>query len=188
MSKQTSSDSSMKLKRPQRPQRLSLLLGFWLLLMWIVLWGDFSWANLISGIVIVLIISAAVPMPRLPNTALDVNFGALCKLFAVWAWEFFTASMSVAWIAIRPSSPPPSAVITVPLRFRDDITLATGMALINLQPGGLIVDVDKQKKTVTMHILDASSTGKLARTREQLANFECRLVRAFENREVGADG
>lgn len=192
MSKNSAPETGPKSTRAKRPPRLSLLLGIWLLLMWVALWGNFSWANIISGIIIVLLISVAVPMPRLPNTALDINIGALCTLFIIWAWEFFTSSLSVAWIAVRPSPPPPSAVITVPLRFRDDITLATGMALINLQPGGLIVDVDKRKKTVTMHILDASSTGTLEGTRGRLAAFERRLIRALENREVsvevGVDG
>ena len=70
------------------------------------------------------------------------------------------------------------------MRTNDDISLTTAMALINLQPGGIIVDIDKREKTLTMHILDASSTGKVAEQINQLTRIERRVIRAFENRDV----
>ena len=70
------------------------------------------------------------------------------------------------------------------MRTNDDISLTTAMALINLQPGGIIVDIDKRKKTLTMHLLDASSTGKVAEQINQLTRIERRVIRAFENRDV----
>lgn len=70
------------------------------------------------------------------------------------------------------------------MRTNDDISLTTAMALINLQPGGIIVDIDKRKKTLTMHILDASSTSKVAEQINQLTRIERRVIRAFENRDV----
>lgn len=170
--------------KPTRASRPSFILFAWLVLMWIILWGEISWGNLIGGIGVATLIAIIVPMPRFPVGELKFNINALVRLFASWSIDFVIASFQVAWIAVRRADPPPSAIIHVPMRTKEDFTLATAMALINLQPGGIIIDIDKETHLLTMHILDASSTSKVDKTIAQLTRFERRIVRAFENRDV----
>ena len=65
------------------------------------------------------------------------------------------------------------------MRTRDDLSLASAIALINLQPGGLAIDIDNRRKTVTMHP-DGSSTGRIDKTIRQLGRLEWQVIRAFE--------
>ena len=147
-----------------------------------MLWGEVTFANVLSGILVATLLNLAMPIP--PSSALDINFGGMVRLFGSWTIDFVKASISVSWLAIRRADPPPTAIIKVPMRTNDDISLTTAMALINLQPGGIIVDIDKREKTLTMHILDASSTSKVAEQINQLTRIERRVIRAFENRDV----
>lgn len=166
----------------KRPPRISILLFLFTLIIWVMLWGELTFANVLSGILVATLLNLAMPIP--PSSELDINFGGMVRLFGSWAIDFVKASVNVAWLAIRRADPPPTAIIKVPMRTNDDISLATAMALINLQPGGIIVDIDKREKTLTMHLLDASSTGKVAEQINQLTRIERRVIRAFENRDV----
>lgn len=166
----------------KRPPRISILLFLLTLILWVMLWGEVTFANVLSGILVATLLNLAMPIP--PNSALDINFGGMVRLFGSWTIDFVKASISVSWLAIRRADPPPTAIIKVPMRTNDDISLTTAMALINLQPGGIIVDIDKREKTLTMHILDASSTSKVAEQINQLTRIERRVIRAFENRDV----
>ena len=166
----------------KRPPRISILLFLFTLIIWVMLWGEVTFPNVLSGILVATLLNLAMPIP--PNSALDINFGGMVRLFGSWTIDFVKASISVSWLAIRRADPPPTAIIKVPMRTNDDISLTTAMALINLQPGGIIVDIDKREKTLTMHILDASSTSKVAEQINQLTRIERRVIRAFENRDV----
>lgn len=166
----------------KRPPRISILLFLFTLIIWVMLWGEVTFANVLSGILVATLLNLAMPIP--PNSALDINFGGMVRLYGSWTIDFVKASISVSWLAIRRADPPPTAIIKVPMRTNDDISLTTAMALINLQPGGIIVDIDKREKTLTMHILDASSTSKVAEQINQLTRIERRVIRAFENRDV----
>lgn len=166
----------------KRPPRISILLFLFTLIIWVMLWGEVTFANVLSGILVATLLNLAMPIP--PNSALDINFGGMVRLFGSWTIDFVKASISVSWLAIRRADPPPTAIIKVPMRTNDDISLTTAMALINLQPGGIIVDIDKREKTLTIHILDASSTSKVAEQINQLTRIERRVIRAFENRDV----
>lgn len=170
-----------------RRARPSALMFAWLVAMWLLLWGEATAANVLSGVAVAAAVSLALPMPRVPVRAIDVKWPAMATLAATFAIDFTRASLSVAWLAVRRADPPPSAIVRTPMRTRDDLTLATAVALINLQPGGIVTDIDKRTGMLTMHILDGSSTGRIDATLGQLAAMERRVIRAFEDRDP-ADG
>ncbi|WP_295624845.1 Na+/H+ antiporter subunit E [uncultured Corynebacterium sp.] len=168
----------------RRRERPSLILFVWIIVMWQLLWGELTWANLFGGIAVATLISIFTPMPSVPVSDIDVNWPAMIKLFATFFVDFVVASFTVAWLAIRREDPPPSAAVEIPMRTRDDLTLASAIALINLQPGGLVVDIDNRRQTVIMHLLDGSSTGRIDRTVRQLGRLERQVIKAFENRDL----
>lgn len=180
------SDTAKRDRREERRKsRPSFILFIWIVIMWQLLWGEITWANVFGGIGVALLISIFVPMPRVPVSDIRVNWPAMIKLFATFFVDFIVASFTVAWLAVRRQDPPPSAVVEIPMRTRDDLTLASAIALINLQPGGLVIDIDNRRKTVTMHLLDGSSTGRIDKTIGQLARLERQVIRAFESRDIG---
>lgn len=187
MTSMTFRDRARAARERARDNRPSLLMFVSLVVMWQLLWGEVTVGNVVGGVLVASFVAVVVPMPRLPVTALRINWWAMVKLFVGWFIEFFVASLRVAWLAVRTADPPPSAIITVPMRTSDDITLASAVALINLQPGGIVTDIDRTNQTLTMHILDGSSSGLVDRTAGDLARMERRVIRAFEDRDP-ADG
>lgn len=171
-------------REERRKSRPSFILFLWIVVMWQLLWGEVTWANIFGGIGVGLLISIFVPMPRVPVSDIDVHWPSMIKLFATFFVDFIVASFTVAWLAVRRQDPPPSAVVEIPMRTRDDLSLASAIALINLQPGGLAIDIDNRRKTVTMHLLDGSSTGRIDKTIRQLGRLEWQVIRAFESRDI----
>ncbi|MFD5869425.1 Na+/H+ antiporter subunit E [Corynebacterium sp. NPDC060344] len=169
-------------REERRKARPSFILFLWIVVMWQLLWGEITWANIFGGIGVALLISVFLPMPRVPVSDIDVNWPAMIVLFATFVKDFIVASFTVAWLAVRRQDPPPSAIVEVPMRTRDDLTLASAIALINLQPGGLVIDIDNRRKTILMHLLDGSSTGRIDDTVAHLGRMERQVVKAFENR------
>ena len=171
-------------REERRKSRPSFILFLWIVVMWQLLWGEVTWANIFGGIGVGLLISIFVPMPRVPVSDIDVHWPSMIKLFATFFVDFIVASFTVAWLAVRRQDPPPSAVVEIPMRTRDDLSLASAIALINLQPGGLVIDIDNRRKTDTMHLLDGSSTGRIDKTIRQLGRLEWQVIRAFESRDI----
>lgn len=168
----------------RRARRPSFLVFVWLVVMWQLLWGEVTWANLAGGIGVALLVTVLLPMPRVPLSAVRVNWPAMVVLFATFLWDFLKASVTVAVTAVRRADPPPSAIVDIPMRTDEDLTLASAIALINLQPGGIVIDVDTSRHLLTMHLLDGSSTGRIEASIADLAKMERQVIKAFENRDV----
>ncbi|MBV7295958.1 Na+/H+ antiporter subunit E [Corynebacterium sp. TAE3-ERU12] len=169
-----------------RRNKPPIVMFTWLVLLWLLLVGEVTVGNIVAGVGIAAVVALVLPMPRVPTGGLDVNWPAMATLLVSFTVEFITASCAVAWLAMRRSAQPCGAVVQVPMRTRDDLTLASAVALISLQPGGLVMKVDRQHHLLTIHILDASTTGRVDRAVGKLAAMERRVVRAFENRDVNA--
>ena len=90
----------------KRPPRISILLFLFTVIIWVMLWGEVTFANVLSGILVATLLNLAMPIP--PNSALDINFGGMVRLFGSWTIDFVKASISVSWLAIRRADPPPT--------------------------------------------------------------------------------
>lgn len=174
-------------KSERKARRPSFLVFLWLVIMWQLLWGEVTWANVFGGIAVALAVTVLVPMPRVPLGDIHVNWPAMVVLFATFLVDFLKASFTVAWTAIRRADPPPCAIVDIPMRTDEDLTRASAIALINLQPGGIVIDIDATKHRLTMHLLDGSSTGRIDKAVDNLAKMERQVIKAFENRDVNTE-
>ncbi|QGU01231.1 putative monovalent cation/H+ antiporter subunit E [Corynebacterium kalinowskii] len=152
----------------------------WITLMWCLMYGEFSWANVIGGLLVGVAIVLLFPLPALPIAALGVRWGALVGLGWFFVKDLVDSSIRVSILALRPSSQPPSAIIKVPMRVQEDFVFSLAVSLLNLTPGGSVMELDISGRMLTMHILNARSTGELQRSIDGIAELEKRLIRVFE--------
>ncbi len=149
----------------------------WLVLVWNLLWGDFSWVNLVGGLLVAAVVLLFFPLP-------PVTFGgrirprALLTFLLRFAAELVAASLHVARIAVQPGYVPRGAIIAVRLRVRTDLNLALTAEVISLVPGTLIIDVDRGEGVLFVHLLDVHGPRDLAAGRKQVLTIERRIVRA----------
>ncbi|TWH68967.1 multisubunit sodium/proton antiporter, MrpE subunit (TC 2.A.63.1) [Micromonospora olivasterospora] len=149
----------------------------WLALIWNLLWGRFSWGNVLAGLLVAAAVLTFFPLP-------PVTFGgrvrpwALLALAGRFVVELVGASVHVAWIAVRPGYRPRGAIIAVPLRVRTDLNLALTAEAVSLVPGTLILEVDRERGLLYVHVLDVRGPRDLTDSRDRVLATEARIVRA----------
>ncbi len=162
-----------------RLHELPLLLG--LLLTWMLLWREFSWLSLVSGVVVSII---AMRLFYLPPVVLAGRFNVWWALryLGYFLWHLALASVQVAWLAIRPGPPPRTAIIAARLRTRSEFVLTLVALTISLIPGSLVVEVDRFGSTLYLHVLNTPTQREIRLMRAQIARIEGLLVRTLGSR------
>ena len=148
---------------------------------WVLLWGDLSWANVLSGVALGALVGLAFPLPSV-GTAGTLRPGPLARLVGRFVGDLVVASFQVAWIAVRPGPTPRGGLVSVPLRSTSDLFIATTAGLSSMVPGTVVVDLDKSDGTLRLHVLDLAGSGGPEGVRESMRALEERLLRTFATR------
>lgn len=150
-------------------KRVHPLAILWLIVMWILLWGDLSLGNLLAGLCLALFITMALPLPEVPVHMRTIRWFKLFKLMVSFHRDLVLSSIRVAIIALQRSPQPPAAIVKLPFAINDDLIFSFGVSLLNLQPGGTVTDIILQERAIVVHFLDGSSESTIAR---EIANVE----------------
>lgn len=151
----------------------------WLVLVWILLWGNFSAANIISGLAIALLVTVLLPMPPVPVEG-RVHPISLVNLIIKVAWYLVLSSTQMAWLAIRPGRPPVTAVLRAHLNLKSDLVLALAVSIMNLIPGSIVLEIDQVRRLIYVHVIDASTDHAVNKFYRQVAQVEKLLIATFE--------
>lgn len=151
----------------------------WLMLVWVLLWGKATPANIIAGFAVALVITLMLPLPAVPVEG-RVHPLSLMKLVAVVAYQLVLSSLQVAWLAIRPGPPPLTAVLRAHLAVKSDLVLALAVNIFNLVPGSIVLEIDQERRLLYMHVLDVGNDKAVDRFHRQVAQTQRLLVAAFE--------
>lgn len=160
--------------------RWRVVLG--LTVVWLLLWGSVTPTLVLGGLITSVLVLLLFPFPRAPwrwtlrpwpTTTLVLRFAA----------DMLRASVQVAWLAVRPSAPPPSAVVRVPLVTRSELLLTATAELVSLVPGSLLVELDSEAPALYIHVLDARSPERIERAIAAVHEQERRVVEAWAPRD-----
>ncbi|WFE49701.1 Na+/H+ antiporter subunit E [Micromonospora sp. WMMD1155] len=149
----------------------------WLVLVWILLWGDVNWANLVGGLLVGTAVLFFYPLPAVTFGG-RLRPGALLVFAGRFVVELVRASIHIARIAVQPGYRPRGAIIAVQLRVRTDLNLALTAEAVSLVPGTLIIEVDRRSATLFVHVLDTHRPSDLSAARKRTLAVERRLIRA----------
>ena len=173
--------------RAERRAALLNQLPLWLglVLLWMLLWGSFSWLNLVTGALLASLVSVVFYLPAVQlsgrlDPARTVVF--LLRLLG----DIVRASVQVAWLALKPlpmPAGPQSAIIAVPLRTRSDLILTWTAVATSIVPGSIVIDTDRVSSTLYLHVLNVRTSAEIERFRATVLATERRIVRAFGSRE-----
>jgi multicomponent Na+:H+ antiporter subunit E len=151
----------------------------WLVLVWILLWGTVSAANILSGLAVALLITLLLPLPTVPIEG-RVHPLSLVRLIATVAYYLMLSSVQVAWLAVKPGPPPLSAVLRAHLAVKSDLVLALAVNIFNLIPGSIVLEIDQARRMLYMHVIDVGSDRAVSRFYSQVSVVERLLVASFE--------
>jgi multicomponent Na+:H+ antiporter subunit E len=129
----------------------------WLMLVWILLWGDFSTANVISGLALAVAITVLLPLPSVPVEG-RVHVLSLMRLVLQVVWQLIWSSTQVAWLAIKPGPPPRTAVLRAHLNLKSD----------------------QVRRIIYVHVIDVGSQRSIDHFHRQIEQVERLVLAAFE--------
>lgn len=117
----------------------------WLVALWMLLWGQFTWLAFLIGLIAAVVVTRVF---RLPPVELSGRVNLWWGL--VFVVEFLIAlvrgSLTVAWQVIDFRRQPGTAIIAVPLVTDDDLIMTHTAVTSSLIPGSLIVDTDRDRR------------------------------------------
>ncbi|RBY96178.1 Na+/H+ antiporter subunit E [Blastococcus sp. TF02-8] len=162
--------------------RHQLPLVVWLVLVWILLWGTWSWANLVSGLAVALGVLVLLPLPPVIG-GVRLRPAALLAFVGHFVVDLFVSGAQVAWQAIGPGGVRRGAIVSVQLRVDSDLLLTMVAEAISLVPGSLVLDLDRERRRIAVHLLHARDEDDVARQKAAVLETEARIVRAFGSAE-----
>jgi len=158
--------------------RHQLPLLAWLVVVWILLWGTWSWANLVSGIAVALAVTLLLPLPPVAGGA-RVRPLALLSFVGHFLVDLGVSGAQVAWRALSPAGVRSGAIVQVQLRVDSDLLLTMVAEAVSLVPGSLVLDLDRERRRLAVHLLHADDLADVERQKLAVLTTEERLVRAF---------
>ena len=167
--------------RPSRELLRQLPFFLWLIALWMLLWGQFTWLAALTGLIVAIFVTRVF---RLPPVELSGRVNLWYGL--VFVVTFFAAvvhsSLLVAWQVLDVRRQPGTAIIAVPLRTDDDLIMAHVGVTASLIPGSLIIDVDRDRRILYLHVIGVSSDRDVDHQRRAVQGWEARIVRAVGSR------
>ncbi|KOS57237.1 Na+/H+ antiporter subunit E [Rhodococcus rhodochrous] len=163
----------------RRASLLRILVLAWMVLVWVLLWGTFSVANALSGLVVASAIMFLLPLPRVPVEG-RVHLFSLAKLTLVIVGDTIRSTASVAWLSIRPGPGPLTGVLRCRLIIKSDLVLTLWTDIMNNIPGTMVLEIDRVRRIVYVHVLDLSSDRAVAEFYRSARRIERLLISTFE--------
>lgn len=165
----------------RRPQlRMSLVSA----VIWVLLWGDLSLANLVSGFLLGLLITWVFPLPPIDFHG-RFRLWPHAKLIALLLFDLVRSSFVVAAQAFHFGHTMRNAVVRVDLKTHSDLYLTLTSELVSLVPGSLVMEARRQESVLYVHVMDVRSDADITDARRHVLQAEERVVRSFgSNDEV----
>jgi multicomponent Na+:H+ antiporter subunit E len=159
----------------RRPQlRMSIVTA----VVWVLLWGDLSLANLVSGFLLGLLITWVFPLPPIDFHG-RFRLWPHTKLIGILLFDLVRSSFVVAAQAFHFGHTMRNAVVRVDLKTHSDLYLTLTSELVSLVPGSLVMEARRQESVLYLHVMDVRSDADIATARRKVLQAEERVVRSF---------
>jgi len=153
----------------------------WLIALWMLLWGQFTVLAFLTGLIAAVAVTRVFRLP-------PVEFSGRVNLWygLVFVLTFLGAvvrgSLTVAWQVLDFRRQPGAAIIAVRLRIDDDLIMTHTAVTASLIPGSLIVDADRDRRILYLHVIGVRDEVDVEAQRESVLGWERRIVRAVGSR------
>ena len=132
-----------------------LLLGLWLVAVWIMLWEGLTIANALTGTVLAAALILAFP-PR-GSGRIPVRPLAALRLLGHFVVKLVEANAVVAWEVLTPRNRINEAIVAVPIDDQRDGIIALVANAVSLIPGTLTLEVRREPTVLYVHVLHLRS-------------------------------
>jgi multicomponent Na+:H+ antiporter subunit E len=155
---------------------LNILLPLLLLGLWLLAWGDITFANILSGIAVAAVLIIAFPSGRRLRPRTRVHPLAIGRLLLYVLGQLAVSNLLVAREILSRRSRVRTGVIGYPVQHSSDVVLTLIANIIALTPGTMTVDVTRDPPMIYVHFLLLSDVGE---ARRAIARLERLVVAAL---------
>jgi multicomponent Na+:H+ antiporter subunit E len=148
----------------------------WLTLVWILLWGTFTPASIVGGLLVAVLVAALFPMPPAPER-LPVRPVRLLGLLLYLLYDLVLSGAEVSWQVLRRGSRARGAIIAVPLLSRSDRVVTVMANALSLSPGTMALQVDHDVWYV--YALGPRDAAGVERARRRVLDMQRRVLGAL---------
>lgn len=148
--------------------------------LWVLLWGDLSVANVVSGVIVAIAVLSAARLPRSTRTndaeSAEIAPLAMLRFGAYVLVKLVEANLILAWEIITPRNRINTGVVAVPLRTESALSMMVVANVITLTPGTVTLEVEGSPPVLYVNVLHLHD---LDDVRRDLLRIEELSVRAF---------
>jgi len=165
-------------RRLWRDIALQLPFLAWLVVLWMLLWAQFTVLSFLTGLIVAIFVTRVF---RLPTVELSgrVNLWYAVLLVVQFLFAVLRGALSVTVQVFDFRRQPGAAIIAVPLRYGDDLMMTHVAVASSLIPGSLVVDTDRDRRILYLHVIGVRTMADVEKTREGVLRWERRIVRAL---------
>ena len=153
----------------------------WLIALWMLLWGQFTWLAFLTGLIAAIVVTRIFRLPPVELSGrVNLWWGFVFVLEFLFA--VLVGSLTVAWQVLDFRRQPGAAIIAVQLRTDDDLIMTHTGVTASLIPGSLIVETDRDRRILYLHVIGVRSDADVEKQRASVLSWEARIVRAVGSR------
>ena len=150
----------------------------WLVVLWMLLWSQFTVLAFLSGLVVAVFITRVFRLPTVELSGrINLWYGALFVVQFLFA--MIRGGLAVTMQVFDFRRQPGAAIIAVPLKYADDLMMTHVSVVSSLIPGSLIVEADRDRQILYLHVIGVRSHDDVEKQREGVLRWERRIVRAL---------
>ncbi|PZU43671.1 MAG: Na+/H+ antiporter subunit E [Microbacterium sp.] len=150
----------------------------WLVVLWMLLWAQFTVLSFLTGLVVAIFVTRVF---RLPTVELSgrVNLWYAALFVVQFLYAVLRGALSVTIQVFDFRRQPGTAIIEVPLRYADDLLMTHVAVVSSLIPGSLVVEADRDRHVLYLHIIGVRTIDDVEKQRAGVLGWEKRIIRAL---------
>lgn len=172
-------------RRPGRFPHASAGMLIWLMFVWVLLWGDLTPGNFLSGLVVASLVTTVAPFPATPFDGRFRPVG-VAHLALRFLWDIIMSSFQQGKFILT-GGQPQAAIIRIHLRSHSDVYLSMISGMTALVPGSVVVEAHRVTGTLYVHVFDTRLAGGIEGIHKTVMELEERVLRAFASHDELVD-
>ncbi|OZM78437.1 Na+/H+ antiporter subunit E [Pseudonocardia sp. MH-G8] len=150
----------------------------WLTVVWVLLWGTFTPASVVGGVLVALLVTALFRLP-LSRERLPIRPVRLFGLIGYLAYDLVVSGAEVSWQALRYGSGARAAIIAVPLLSTSDRVVTVMANALALTPGSMALQIDPDHNVWYVYSLGPRDHEGVQRARRRTLDMQRRVLTAL---------
>jgi multicomponent Na+:H+ antiporter subunit E len=155
---------------------------------WVLMWGTFSAASIVGGVLVAVLVTALFRLPPAPDR-LPVRPARLAGLILFLAYDLVVSGAEVSWQVLRHGPRARGAIMVVPLISSSDRVVTVMANALSLSPGTMALQIDHDHDVWYVYALGPRDRAAVERARRRVLDMQRRVLAALgtpeEQEQVG---